>query len=92
VSKGHGILRQEWEQTCEFTLEDFRFRRLPLALACLEEVSSGVLKNVVRKQAIHYIFDVTKRRVDIWEERGNVIAGQACSNPWGRFHSEFVEQ
>jgi len=73
-------------RTCEFVLEDLRLRSLPLALlACFEEVVSRMLKNVIGEQTIHRIFDILERRLDIWEERGDVIGSQARSNPTGDF-------
>lgn len=68
-------------RTCEFALEDLRFRGLPFTLARFKEVLSRVLKNVIREQSIHDIFDVPEWRVDVWEEHGDVIGGQARGNP-----------
>ncbi len=44
-----------------------------------------MLKNVIGEQTIHRIFDILERRLDIWEERGDVIGSQARSNPTGDF-------
>ena len=68
-------------RTCEFALEDLRFRGLPFTLGRFEEVFSRVLEDVIREQSIHDIFDVPERRVDVWEEHGDVIGGQARGNP-----------
>jgi hypothetical protein len=68
-------------RTCEFALEDLRLRGLPFTLSRFKEVFSRVLENVIREQSIHDIFDVSEWRVDVWEERGDVIGGQARGNP-----------
>jgi len=40
-----------------------------------------MLKNVIGEQTIHRIFDISEWRLDIWEERGDVIGRQARGNP-----------
>ena len=76
-------------RTCEFALEDLRFCGLPFTLARFKEVFSRVLENVIREQSIHDIFDVPEWRVDVWEEHGDVIGGQARGNPKDR---RFISQ
>ncbi len=73
--------------TCEFTPENLCFCSLLFTLACFEEVVSRVLKNMIGKQTIHYIFNISEWRVDIWEECGDVVACQARSNSAEDFFS-----
>jgi hypothetical protein len=55
----HNILHGN-RHTCDFTPENLSFGSLPFALACLEEVFSRVLKNMIGKQTIHYVFDISE--------------------------------
>ena len=71
-------------RTCEFALEDLRFRGLPFALARFEEVLSRVLENVIWEQSIHDVFGVPEWGVDVWEESRDVIGGQARGHPADR--------
>lgn len=49
-----------------------------------------MLKNVIGEQTIHHIFDIPERCLDIWEERGDVIDGQARGNSTGDFSINIV--
>jgi hypothetical protein len=48
-------------RTCDFTPENLCFCSLPFALASFKEVFSRVLKNVIGKQTIHNVFDISER-------------------------------
>lgn len=48
-------------RTCDFTSENLCFSSLLFALAGFEEVFSRVLKNVIGKQTIHNVFDISER-------------------------------
>jgi hypothetical protein len=49
------------KRTCDFASENLCFCSLLFALAGFEEVFSRVLKNVIGKQTIHNVFDVSER-------------------------------
>jgi hypothetical protein len=55
----------------------------PFSLSRSYDVFSRMLKDMIRKQTLHYIFDILEGCVDIWEEHSDVIGSQACSNPDG---------
>jgi hypothetical protein len=50
----------ENRHTCDFTPENLCLRSLPFALACLEEIISRVLKNMIGKQTVYYVFDISE--------------------------------
>lgn len=44
-----------------------------------------MLKDMIGKQTIHRIFDISEWRLDVGKKRGDVIGSQARSYPTGDF-------
>jgi hypothetical protein len=50
----------ENRRTCDFTPENLSLCSFPFTLACFEQVFSRVLKNMIGKQTIHYVFNISE--------------------------------